>query len=211
MLFELAFQSGNQFAGLLVDGALAVKMIVVFSDGEHAFARNVAASKHVFKKWNYVFSRFGTAEGDNQDGIVGYWCRGAQFSAFVVAVHRTLTTGYTEVHMGKPETLCVQRAAILIFAKRKDSGAPGEIRTPDLLLRRQPLYPAELRARGEYSLHGRAKEQQRRRERMRWEAELVGLTSDRVDRRLDRRLCRRGRGQNHHRRHRRAPFSDVLH
>ena len=25
-------------------------------------------------------------------------------------------------------------------------GAPGEIRTPDLLLRRQPLYPAELRA-----------------------------------------------------------------
>src|ERR1044072_6517966 len=27
-----------------------------------------------------------------------------------------------------------------------DFGAPGEIRTPDLLLRRQPLYPAELRA-----------------------------------------------------------------
>jgi hypothetical protein len=26
-------------------------------------------------------------------------------------------------------------------------GAPGEIRTPDLLLRRQSLYPAELRAR----------------------------------------------------------------
>jgi hypothetical protein len=29
---------------------------------------------------------------------------------------------------------------------RKESGAPGEIRTPGLLLRRQPLYPAELRA-----------------------------------------------------------------
>src|SRR5215469_534652 len=28
------------------------------------------------------------------------------------------------------------------------TGAPGEIRTPDLLLRRQPLYPAELRAHG---------------------------------------------------------------
>jgi hypothetical protein len=27
-----------------------------------------------------------------------------------------------------------------------ETGAPGEIRTPDLLLRRQPLYPAELRA-----------------------------------------------------------------
>src|SRR5208283_3089859 len=29
----------------------------------------------------------------------------------------------------------------------ENSGAPGEIRTPDLLLRRQSLYPAELRAR----------------------------------------------------------------
>ncbi len=29
------------------------------------------------------------------------------------------------------------------------SGAPGEIRTPDLLLRRQSLYPAELRARSD--------------------------------------------------------------
>src|ERR1700733_14004189 len=28
------------------------------------------------------------------------------------------------------------------------NGAPGEIRTPDLLLRRQQLYPAELRAHG---------------------------------------------------------------
>ena len=27
------------------------------------------------------------------------------------------------------------------------NGAPGEIRTPDLLLRRQSLYPPELRAR----------------------------------------------------------------
>ena len=35
-------------------------------------------------------------------------------------------------------------------------GAPGEIRTPGLLLRRQPLYPAELRAHGVYSsLHVR--------------------------------------------------------
>src|ERR1700691_6158107 len=32
------------------------------------------------------------------------------------------------------------------FLRGKD-GAPGEIRTPDLMLRRHPLYPAELRAR----------------------------------------------------------------
>src|SRR6185312_14884306 len=35
------------------------------------------------------------------------------------------------------------------------SGAPGEIRTPDLLLRRQSLYPSELRARW-FSLHAAA-------------------------------------------------------
>src|SRR5579863_1577062 len=33
------------------------------------------------------------------------------------------------------------------------TGAPGEIRTPDLLLRRQPLYPAELRAHGVHSVY----------------------------------------------------------
>ena len=31
--------------------------------------------------------------------------------------------------------------------EKRESGAPGEIRTPDLMLRRHPLYPTELRAR----------------------------------------------------------------
>jgi hypothetical protein len=34
-----------------------------------------------------------------------------------------------------------------VMRKSLKSGAPGEIRTPDLLLRRQSLYPSELRAR----------------------------------------------------------------
>src|ERR1035438_4636084 len=34
-----------------------------------------------------------------------------------------------------------------LLRSKKNCGAPGEIRTPDLLLRRQSLYPAELRAR----------------------------------------------------------------
>jgi hypothetical protein len=38
--------------------------------------------------------------------------------------------------------LCVRAGPLL-------DGAPGEIRTPDPLLRRQMLYPAELRARSE--------------------------------------------------------------
>src|SRR5208282_5779040 len=37
---------------------------------------------------------------------------------------------------------------------QRETGAPGEIRTPDLQLRRLPLYPAELRARcGSASVH----------------------------------------------------------
>jgi hypothetical protein len=35
----------------------------------------------------------------------------------------------------------------VVIADIAKSGAPGEIRTPDVLLRRQMLYPAELRAR----------------------------------------------------------------
>ena len=35
-----------------------------------------------------------------------------------------------------------------VLDSREISGAPGEIRTPDPLLRRQMLYPPELRARG---------------------------------------------------------------
>ena len=35
-----------------------------------------------------------------------------------------------------------------VFDSREISGAPGETRTPGPLLRRQTLYPAELRAHG---------------------------------------------------------------
>src|SRR5580658_7419523 len=41
----------------------------------------------------------------------------------------------------KPFDLSAERA------KKTNNGAPGEIRTPDLTLRRRSLYPAELRAR----------------------------------------------------------------
>src|ERR1700722_7087308 len=60
-----------------------------------------------------------------------------------------------------------------IGASRKllKSGAPGEIRTPDLLLRRQSLYPSELRARRSISLQGRRK---RFNGRCRWNQDLDG-------------------------------------
>ena len=41
---------------------------------------------------------------------------------------------------------CLYRLLEAMTAENARNGAPGEIRTPDLLLRRQPLYPAELRA-----------------------------------------------------------------
>jgi thymidylate synthase ThyX len=47
----------------------------------------------------------------------------------------------------------VSRAEAIAFKEK--TGAPGEIRTPDLLLRRQSLHPAELRARPLLSLHTR--------------------------------------------------------
>jgi hypothetical protein len=44
------------------------------------------------------------------------------------------------------------RIAEDVYEKHCGSGAPGESRTPDLLVRSQTLYPAELRARDEGSL-----------------------------------------------------------
>ena len=70
MLVKFALQGGNQLAGLLVDGTLAFKMIVMFSDGEHAFARNIFSPKHILEKRNDIFSRFGTTERDNQESVV---------------------------------------------------------------------------------------------------------------------------------------------
>src|SRR5487761_232366 len=57
--------------------------------------------------------------------------------------------------MAAPAMMEDTRRAIFICSSRKrmhslfikKNGAPGEIRTPDPLLRRQMLYPAELRAR----------------------------------------------------------------
>src|SRR5437868_6472887 len=93
VLFEFAFQSGDKFPGLLVDGALALKMVVVFGDREHALPRNVSPPKHVFKKRNDIFSRFGTTERDNQDGVIIRCFRGHSSPLCTLAVDRTLTTG----------------------------------------------------------------------------------------------------------------------
>ena len=62
---------------------------------------------------------------------------------------------------------------------------------------------------GEYSLHGRAKGQQWRREGMRLGAGILGITSGRVDHRRHR-PCHRGHGHNR-RHHQYALLWDAPH
>ena len=54
MLCEFRGQCGDQFARLLVDGTLAVEMVVVLGDGEHALARDIASAQHVFEERNDI-------------------------------------------------------------------------------------------------------------------------------------------------------------
>src|SRR5262252_6606358 len=60
----------NQVARLLVDGTLSIEVVIVFGDGQHALAGNVASAKDVFEEGNHVIVTLRTAEGDNQDCVV---------------------------------------------------------------------------------------------------------------------------------------------
>ncbi len=66
VLGEFVFERGDQFPRLLVDGALAVEMVVVLGDGQHAFARNISSAQNIFEERNHLVRRFRTAEGDNK-------------------------------------------------------------------------------------------------------------------------------------------------
>ena len=56
-------------------------------------------------------------------------------------------SGHTSGHTGYRSSAAVNQEVVEVIESRKVSGAPGETRTPDLLVRSQPLYPTELRAR----------------------------------------------------------------
>ena len=56
-------------------------------------------------------------------------------------------SGHTSGHTGYHRSAAVNQELVEVIESRKVSGAPGETRTPDLLVRSQPLYPTELRAR----------------------------------------------------------------
>src|SRR5580704_16398694 len=70
VLREFVLESGDQFAGLLVDGAFATEMVVVLGDGQHTFARNVSAAQYVFEEGDDIVLGFRAAEGDNENRVV---------------------------------------------------------------------------------------------------------------------------------------------
>ncbi len=62
---------------------------------------------------------------------------------------KTLCRGWVRTKLGTIRHLsksAARQKSCKPLREKKKSGAPGEIRTPDLLLRRQSLYPSELRA-----------------------------------------------------------------
>jgi hypothetical protein len=54
--------------------------------------------------------------------------------------------GHKIGHSQKSAEISSEAKTMQLIEGRRKSGAPGEIRTPDLMLRRHSLYPAELRA-----------------------------------------------------------------
>ena len=61
---QFGLERGDKIASLIVDGALAAELVVVFRYFEHAFARDVPAAQDVFEEGYDVFAALGAAEGD---------------------------------------------------------------------------------------------------------------------------------------------------
>src|SRR5258706_9440329 len=67
---QLRLQRGNQVTALLVDWTLALEVVIVLSDRQHALTRNVPSTQHVFQEGNHFFPRFRSTERDHQNGVV---------------------------------------------------------------------------------------------------------------------------------------------
>src|SRR5208282_4309570 len=67
---QLCLQRGNKFTDLLVEGAFAVKVVVVFGHSEQAFPRNVPSAQHSLQEGNHIFLRFRTTKRNHQNSVV---------------------------------------------------------------------------------------------------------------------------------------------
>ena len=54
------------YDAILVDGALAIEVVVVLGDRKHALARDISSTQHVFEEWDDIFPGFRATEGDNR-------------------------------------------------------------------------------------------------------------------------------------------------
>ena len=67
---EIRTQSLDEIAALIVERTLSAEVIIMFSDFEKTFARNVFAARDILEKRKDIFRTFRPAERDNQQSVV---------------------------------------------------------------------------------------------------------------------------------------------
>ena len=67
---EQISQCGDQRPVLVVDGALAAEVVVVFGDFEHSFARHIASAEDILEKRDHVFRFLRPTKGENEKRIM---------------------------------------------------------------------------------------------------------------------------------------------
>ena len=63
VLREFFFERRDQFADLLVDGTLAIEVIIMLRDRQQTLVRNIPSAQHIFEKGNDVIAGFRAACG----------------------------------------------------------------------------------------------------------------------------------------------------
>ena len=70
VLPQLRLQRCHQFSRLLVDWTLAFEVVIVVRHRQQAFARDITPAKHRLEERNYLFARFRSTEGDNENSVI---------------------------------------------------------------------------------------------------------------------------------------------
>ncbi len=83
MPVKLRPQRRDQGADLGVDRADSAEMLVVLGDFQQALARDVPAPGHIFEERHDIVRLFGTAEADDEDGVMGRVGRGRGVSLII--------------------------------------------------------------------------------------------------------------------------------
>ena len=87
MCGKLPFESGDERAGLFVDGALAAEVAIVLRHFEHALTRHILPAQYVLEERDHVLLLLRPAKGDDEYGVVGLVRRGHR----LMVAHRACT------------------------------------------------------------------------------------------------------------------------